>query len=770
MASEIVFPLVVRDGRTAALLPLSTMLVPPPEIGGVESPDQPLEAPLRCPGVTQFNMTDTQLTVQCEGNVTCTALDLQPGATIVSPILLSLSGVAGQIWALYYLYTSTRPQQSRTVFFVLLSTLIWTDLIGKIITTPPALIAYVHHGWKGGVELCNFHAFSMMLISLVTHLLVSTMAVERFIGIRHGYFYNKNITTSRTKMLLLCIWLFSVLFCAMPLFGWGQYALQYPGSWCFVNIHVCGDTPLHHLIYTNIFGTFTIINLFVMVICNVVVIILLLQKTLTRNDNYFEATLLCLRLCRHRCATTKFCAPHRTSKQRELEMQMAIVLLVITIVFVLSWSPFDLRLFLNQIWPHRTREDHLKDLIAVRLTSINQIIDPWAYIICRKLFSSRVWRWVRMPLLGRSWLLRRESSSVLQVGGGSRKKVSRTVTHAEKKIEYKTPYQAAEDVVVVVEEDPSGRGCISSPPAPPPSKTSQGDDLGSKDMVEIFKDSGTGSNNTPSTLCSDSGTGNCNLTYHERREEEGNMTIVPIPVFTSQQYRVVTPTSAARHTHRVRRICSSASARTASVTRPHAHPQNAQDMSSGSSPSNVVTGRRHSWCCPQDGLDAKQYRTQSTQTFKALSKNDDSSDLSPHQQYDPHEPHHLNDHEHCHHNDLGGHSHEGCVTTRGDGRRPRVPDDYPVLSPHDLPERYIPRAAGDYVIDFDEDPVFIVASAVSHLSHLGEGERAKGESAFPFPCPATSPALPPRHTEAERQRRHTGDSPHKQSSSAATRW
>ncbi|XP_037779488.1 uncharacterized protein LOC119576029 [Penaeus monodon] len=136
------------------------------------------------------------------------------------------------------------------------------------------------------------------------------------------------------------------------------------------------------------------------------------------------ATLLCLRLCRHRCPTTKFCAPHRTSKQRELEMQMAIVLLVITIVFVLSWSPLDLRLFMNQIWPHRTREDHLQDLISVRLTSINQIIDPWAYIICRKLFSSRVWRWVRLPLLGRSWLLRRESSSVLQGGGGSRKKVS----------------------------------------------------------------------------------------------------------------------------------------------------------------------------------------------------------------------------------------------------------------------------------------------------------------------------------------------------------
>ncbi|XP_047500907.1 prostaglandin E2 receptor EP4 subtype-like isoform X2 [Penaeus chinensis] len=743
------------------------MLVPPREMGGGERPDQPLEIARACPGVTQLSMTDTQLTVQCEGNVTCTALDLQPGATIVSPILLSLSGVAGQIWALYYLYTTTRPQQSRTVFFVLLSTLIWTDLIGKIITTPPALIAYVHHEWKGGKELCNFHGFSMMLISLVTHLLVSTMAVERFIGIRHGYFYNKNITTSRTKMLLLCIWLFSVLFCAMPLFGWGQYALQYPGSWCFVNIHVCADTPLHHLIYTNIFGAFTIINLFVMVVCNVVVIILLLQKTVSRNGNYFEATLLCLRLCRHRCPTTKFCAPHRTSKQRELEMQMAIVLLVITIVFVLSWSPLDLRLFMNQIWPHRTREDHLQDLISVRLTSINQIIDPWAYIICRKLFSSRVWRWVRLPLLGRSWLLRRESSSVLQ-GGGSRKKVSRTLTHAEKKMEYKSPFQAAEDVVVVVEEDPSGRGCISPPPAPPPSKTSQGDDLTSKDMVEIFKDSGTGSNNTPSTLCSDSGTGNCNLTYHERREEAGTLAVVPIPVFTSQQYRVVTPTSAARHTHRVRRICSSASARAASATRPHNHPQNAQDMASGSPPFNVVTGRRHSWCCPQDGLDAKQYRTQSTQTFKSP-KDGDSDELSPQH---PHFGGQRYDHEHPHLNDLG-HSHEGSVPTRHDGRRPRGPEDYPVLSPRDLPERYVPRPGGDHVIDLDDDPVFIVASAVGHLSHLGEGERAKGETAFPFSCPANSPALPPRHMErverAERQRRHTGDSPHKQSSTA-TRW
>ena len=47
--------------------------------------------------------------------------------------------------------------------------------------------------------MCRLHAFSMMLITLVTHLLVATMAAERYVGIRHAYFYSKNITASRTR-------------------------------------------------------------------------------------------------------------------------------------------------------------------------------------------------------------------------------------------------------------------------------------------------------------------------------------------------------------------------------------------------------------------------------------------------------------------------------------------------------------------------------------------------------------------------------------------
>nr|XP_053647200.1 uncharacterized protein LOC128698817 isoform X2 [Cherax quadricarinatus] len=604
------------------------------------------------------SMTDTQLTVICQPNVTCSALNGLPGATIVSPILLCLSGVTGQIWALYYLYTTTRPQHSRTVFFVLLSTLIWTDLIGKVLTTSPALVAYVHGRWVGGVPLCNFHGFSMMLISLVTHLLVSTMAVERFIGIRHGYFYNKNITTSRTKLLLLGIWLFSVLFCALPLFGVGQYGLQYPGSWCFVNIHVTSDSPLRHLIYTNVFGIFTIVNLLIMVFCNIVVIIVLLEKAMSRRGNFCQATLLCLRLCRQRCSDTSFCAPHRTYRQRELEMQMVTVLLVITVVFVVSWTPIDLRLFLNQVWPHKTREDHLQDLIAVRLTSINQIVDPWAYIICRKVFATRAWRWVRLSLMG-SRLLGRESSSH---PGGSHKKLSRTAKPPEK-IQYKTPYKGGgggeemvgvKDVVVVVAKDslilsPTPPPLPPTPPPlPPPPRTPAKDtkpvatskDMGGtnegggstvewalrepKSLIPTITSTATPTN-IPLTNFIDSEPTTYATPPHAAGQDMLTLGVVPIPVFTSEQYcvrQLVEPEHRHHqyhHNHQLRfsRLPYSASARCSPTSGDTGQTGgiNSETLSDSWVSVSSVLGRRHSWCCTQIPSNDKQYRTQSTQTI-----------------------------------------------------------------------------------------------------------------------------------------------------------
>ncbi|XP_042873344.1 prostaglandin E2 receptor EP4 subtype-like [Penaeus japonicus] len=208
----------------------------------------------------------------CSGDVNCTAITAQPGASFVSPILLSLTGVAGQVWALCYLYGSTRRQNARTVFYVLLCTLVWLHLLGKILTTPPAIISYAYGTWKGGKHMCDFHGFSMVLVCTLTHFTLSAMAVERFLGICHGYFYSRNVTPHRCRVLLLSIFVFCLMFSLLPLFNIGQLFLQHPGTWCFPNLHLCPTTPLRHRIFTVTMGVINLSNLVVIVVCNVLVV------------------------------------------------------------------------------------------------------------------------------------------------------------------------------------------------------------------------------------------------------------------------------------------------------------------------------------------------------------------------------------------------------------------------------------------------------------------------------------------------------------------
>ncbi|KAK3861862.1 hypothetical protein Pcinc_032214 [Petrolisthes cinctipes] len=59
----------------------------------------------------------------------------------------------------------------------------------------------------------------MVLVCLLTHFTVSAMAVERFLGICHGYFYGRHVTPSRCRYVLAGIWVFCSLFSLLPLFN-----------------------------------------------------------------------------------------------------------------------------------------------------------------------------------------------------------------------------------------------------------------------------------------------------------------------------------------------------------------------------------------------------------------------------------------------------------------------------------------------------------------------------------------------------------------------
>ncbi|XP_046454440.1 prostaglandin E2 receptor EP3 subtype-like [Daphnia pulex] len=310
----------------------------------------------------------TKLEVGCEFN-NCTSVT-SPGANIASPITSSLFGILGNAIALVTVH-QMKLERHRTVFFVFIAGLAFADLVGIFLTTFPVLLVYSHGYYFGGPMMCNYHAFTMVTFGILTPMIACAMSLERYFGIRHGYFYMLHFSPQRARMALLSLWLVAIIFSALPIFGFGQYAIQYPGTWCFLNLHPENAIDAAYSI------TFAVLNLLligVMIICNIGV----------------QCTLVALR-CQRSSAdrADRFRRTHRSPQQEELEVQMMFVLLAITIVFTLCWTPLQFQILKNQFYEHKTASDHAGDLLAIRLASINQIIDPWVYILCKKLCFRR---------------------------------------------------------------------------------------------------------------------------------------------------------------------------------------------------------------------------------------------------------------------------------------------------------------------------------------------------------------------------------------------
>ncbi|CAL4069617.1 unnamed protein product [Meganyctiphanes norvegica] len=334
----------------------------------------------------------------CPGMYSCTIVSDNMEATIVSPILFTLLGLIGHIVALSYLYKLMYRRNSIPVFHILLCTLMWTDLVSKLTISPTSFIAY-GTGNCVSAELCQFNGIARSIRITVVQFLLMALALERFFRLSRATAlrYHTIVTHYRVKCMLVFIWSYSIGYCLLPLLGIGTISQQYPGTWCYVDLHICDKTPWYDKLYTNIYAFVNLLNLCITFFCNV----------------YVVGTLLKLRLggppSHPRCKRQK-----KQRKESELETQMCIIWIFITLFMVISLAPLNMMIFLNQIWPH-DNDHHSADLLAIRLTNISQIADPWTYVFFRMFFQSRLWKRLRKVLLfPRTNSLRRRSSTVVE--------------------------------------------------------------------------------------------------------------------------------------------------------------------------------------------------------------------------------------------------------------------------------------------------------------------------------------------------------------------
>ncbi|KAM3939857.1 prostaglandin E2 receptor EP4 subtype [Leptodactylus fuscus] len=313
-----------------------------------------------------------------EENTTTPSVPLQ-GRPPTIPAVMFIFGVVGNLIAIIVLCKS-RKEQKETTFYTLVCGLALTDLLGTCLVSPVTIATYIQNRWPGGDALCEYSSFILLFFGLSGLSIICAMSIERYLAINHAYFYNHYVDKKLAGLTLCAIYVSNVLFCALPSMGLGKSTLQYPRTWCFIDWR---SNVSSQAAYSYMYAGFSSFLILVTVLCNVLVCAALIsmhrqfvRRTSLGTDN--------------RMAELR----RRRSFRRMAgaEIQMVIVLIGTSVVVLICSTPLVVRIFINQLYQPPVEKDISSnlDLKAIRIASINPILDPWIYILLRKTVLSKV--------------------------------------------------------------------------------------------------------------------------------------------------------------------------------------------------------------------------------------------------------------------------------------------------------------------------------------------------------------------------------------------
>lgn len=238
---------------------------------------------------------------------------LEPVFTIVGFSL----GVFGNLLALIVLFHSAKIHKWK-VFYKMITILSFVDLMGISTLSPMVLAVYGNNlQWVGGQSLCHFFSFIVIFSGLCTCLIISVMAVDRFIAIVHPFKYRTLHKDKIANIGIPSIILFSAFVSVLPIVGLGEVVVHFPGSWCFPNFY---DRTLKTSIFSFIYSF---------------LILLLILQTAVLNIWALAKLIVGKRSYVRRDSTTSI-----SHSKRNIDIYIMILLIVIFVVFAVCWSPF----------------------------------------------------------------------------------------------------------------------------------------------------------------------------------------------------------------------------------------------------------------------------------------------------------------------------------------------------------------------------------------------------------------------------------------------
>lgn len=235
--------------------------------------------------------------------------------------LIAVPGVLGNIFA--FLLTVKLLRHQKIVCNVLVFGLILCDLLGIILICSPTWSGYVYGQWRGGQAVCNFQGFFTVLSTLASGLIVTFMAIDRFLAHRAPFFHRQCISFKSAKRVIIGIFLFSIIISALPLLGFGSFSLSTSRTYCTIIV----SKPIDK-VYNYFLVTIGLLMVCVVTMSNLNVLYYILKRK--RSARNLKGT------------KSKFKKVNETKKTaaEKVQEQYQRMMVVISILFLICWTPF----------------------------------------------------------------------------------------------------------------------------------------------------------------------------------------------------------------------------------------------------------------------------------------------------------------------------------------------------------------------------------------------------------------------------------------------
>ncbi len=247
-----------------------------------------------------------------------------------------------------------------------------SGIVVLIFNSPTAQL----HRWVFGDFLCTFSGFLLQMFAFQTIITLACISLDRYYAICYALHYRTKMTKTKFRLMVLVSWLYPILTCSPPFYGWGHYRFSPPVISCMM---VWGP-DVEDLVFSSFQGVTCYITSGVIIFCYI--------KIWKQSRKTF--------------ITNPLTTPqHEILQQTTLtnlvkkELKVAKMIIVMIAAFVVTWFPFIIFKALQKHLPTHVLERRttiIAERVILLLFTCSTFVNPIIYSLLDQRFRREVTR------------------------------------------------------------------------------------------------------------------------------------------------------------------------------------------------------------------------------------------------------------------------------------------------------------------------------------------------------------------------------------------